>query len=156
MMCHRFILTSSFLALVGCGDGDESHLAISDGDLSGVVGGESWTMVYAETDAFLSDGEDEFFTTLYAQAGTACTYNSSLSNRVLLSVPKTAGDYDLGFMLNGTFAVMTPNGTDNLVATRGRLVVESVGAAEVRAGVHMIYDDDNEVDGWFTASVCAN
>ena len=71
-------------------------------------------------------------------------------------MPKTAGDYDLGFMLNGTFAVMTPSGTDNLVATRGRIVVESVGATEVRAGVHMIYDDDNEVDGWLTASVCAN
>ncbi|MEK7704345.1 MAG: PAS domain S-box protein [Myxococcota bacterium] len=156
MMCRRFILTSSLLALVGCGDGDESSLAISDGTLSGVVGGESWTLVYAETDAFLSDGEDEFFTTLHAQAGTACTYNSSLGNRVLLSVPKTAGDYDLGFMLNGTFAVMTPSGTDNLVATRGRVVVESVGATELRAGVHMIYDDDNEVDGWFTGSVCAN
>src|SRR5688572_29177439 len=53
------------LALAGCGgdDGDDgggAPASINSGPVTGKVGGASWTLATAQTDAFLSEG-DEFW-----------------------------------------------------------------------------------------------
>jgi hypothetical protein len=64
------------LALAGCGggDGDDgggASASINSGPVTGKVGGASWTLTTAQTDAFLSEG-DEFWVDLYAEALTSC------------------------------------------------------------------------------------
>jgi hypothetical protein len=44
--------------------------------------------------------------------------------------------------------------TNNLIATEGRIVVDSVTATRVTGGLHGIYNDGNEVDGRFDVTIC--
>ena len=63
------------LFALGCSSGDDgggNDVTISDGPLGGTVGGQAWTVARAETDAFLSEGEPDYWTDLYASPGTAC------------------------------------------------------------------------------------
>lgn len=136
------------LSLAACG-GDS--LEVSDQPLAGTIGGMPWTFVAGETDGFLSEGEDDFFTSLYAEAITSpCGFGSPSGNSLIVSIPKAPGDYDFSTSRNGTFVV----GSDNLVTFEGRVIVHHVTATEVAGGLHMVFDGDNEVDGQFTATIC--
>lgn len=146
------------LTLAGCGGDDDGSgsTAIAQGSLTGEVGGQSWTVASAETDAFLSDA-DELWVDLYAQPATvACGSNSPSGNSLILTVPRSPGDYQLSFQLNGTFVIETPSGTENLVGTEGRLRVDEVTATTLRAGVTIEFDADNTVSGEFEAVICAD
>ena len=45
-------------------------MTIDDGPLTGMVYGQPWTFQAGGTDAFLSEGDDNFFATFYASAFT--------------------------------------------------------------------------------------
>ena len=157
-MSARFATWLLALTLAGCsGDDDASEsAAIAAGKLSGKVGGQSWTVASAETSAFLSD-EDELWVDLHAQPATeACGFGSPSGNSLILHVPRSPGDYQLSFQLNGTFVIETPSGPENLVGTEGRLRVDEVTATTVRAGVAIEFDADNTVSGEFEAVICAD
>jgi hypothetical protein len=157
-MSARFATWLVALTLAGCsGDDDGSaSAAIAAGKLSGKVGGQSWTVASAETDAVLSDA-DELWVDLYDQpATTACGSNSRGGNSLILTVPRSPGDYRLSWQLNGTFVIETPSGTDNLVGTEGRLRVDEVTATTLRAGVTIEFDADNTLSGEFEAVICAD
>jgi hypothetical protein len=138
------------LALAACGseDGGGSDVVISNLPVTGVVGGAPWTFLWGATDAYLSEGEDDFFAELSSEAGTC--RGSSFGDGLLLSVPRQLGDYPLSLARNVTFVV----GDDNLIATEGHIVVEDVTGTFLRGGIHVRYDDDNEVNGRFTLTVC--
>lgn len=139
------------IGAVGCGGADApAPIGVGTQPLAGVVAGSSWTFVAGDTNAYLSDGDD-LFTKLYASSYPDCGSAPFGEDHLLLSIPKQVGDYVFSLQRNGTFAV---GGSDNLVTTRGRLIVESVDASSVTARVHMIFDGGNEVDGRFTATVC--
>ena len=59
------------LFVLGCSsddDGDDgggNDVTIAEGPLSGTVGGQDWTLARAETDAFLSEGEPDYWSDLY-------------------------------------------------------------------------------------------
>jgi hypothetical protein len=144
------------LTLASCsGDDGSASIAIAEGSLSGKVGGQSWTVASAESNAFLSNA-DELWVDLYAQpTTTACGSDSPRGNSLILKVPRQPGDYQLSFQRNGTFVIETPSGTDNLVGTEGRLRVDEVTATTVRAGVAIEFDADNSVSGEFEAVICA-
>jgi hypothetical protein len=141
----------------GTNDGKSSStdFTIADGTLSGKVGAQDWTLAAAQTDAFLSEGEPEFWVDLYAEAVTACAMPSKLEkHHVILHVPRTPGDYPMSLTLNGTF-VLKQEATDNLIATQGRILVEQVSSSKLSAGVTMQFDADNEVSGHFEATICS-
>ena len=149
------VLTSS--ACGGDDDGGDTSFEISSEPLMGTVNGEAWAFVAGETDAFLSEGKDDFFTSMYSETVTECAASFPSSDHLLVSMPKVPGDYRLSLQQNMTFSIRDVNDEiDNLVATRGRLVVSTITATAITGGLHARYDDDNEVDGQFTLTICAN
>jgi hypothetical protein len=154
---RSWLLGALVLALSGCGgdgDGDNASTQIASGNLTGKVGGSSWTLASAQTDAFLSDS-DGFWVDLYSEAVDSCGAFGS-GNSLILTVPMKVGSYPFGARLNGTFVIEAAGTTDNLIATQGLLRVDEVTSAMVRGGVSMTYDGDNTVSGDFAAVVCAN
>lgn len=145
-------LCSVMAALLVAACGGDDPLEVGTQPLAGRIGGQPWTFGSGGTDAFLSQ-DDELFTKLYGEAHDPVCSAFSTSNRIVLGIPKQPGDYAFSLQRNGTFVV---GGTDNLIATEGRLIVESVDldAGTVTARVHMTFDADNEVDGRFTAAIC--
>ena len=139
------------LACGGDADEEDGLYAVSDGDLSGVVGGEAWSFASGETDSFLSSEEDGFFTSLYTEDLEVCGFESTELPFVLLSIPYEPGTYPFSGSINATFA---PDWGENLVTFDGTLIVDEVTDTTVTAGLYAIYDADNEVDGWFTVDIC--
>lgn len=143
--------TLALLALGLAACTSSSSESIDPGTLAGKVEGQSWSFVTGSTDAFLSQGESDFFAVMYPTAYTACGSEPS-GPHLIVSVPMTAGDYDLDLSRNMTF---TDGQSDNKIATEGRIVVDSVTDTMVTGGLHGVFDDQNEVSGHFTLTVCA-
>ena len=144
------------LQLAGCGDdgGDGNgggSASIASGNLTGKVGGMSWTLTAAQTDAFFSD-ETEFWVNHYSGAPPACGSFGS-GNSVILTVPNKVGSHTLSLQLNGTFLIDNAN-QDNLVATDGAIRVDEITDTRVRGGVTMTYDANNSINGEFEATIC--
>lgn len=142
-----------YLGLLASGcDGSGGGTTISAQPLAGKIGGQPWTFVQGETDAFLSDAST-FFVTLYASSFSACASSGAPSDerRLILSVPKKAGGYDLSLQRNATFFVPP---SDNWVATRGHVRIDEVTATTITGGASFAYDGDNTVDGQFQVSIC--
>jgi hypothetical protein len=151
------ILVGAACTACGSEDGSEggSDFEISGAPLAGVIAGQAWTLGTAETNAFLSADSGEFWVDLYAQSFAACTGAAPFDgNHLIASIPKAAGDYSLSLSLNATFVVEGAAQTENLVAIRGRIIVDEVTDALVRGGVHIEYDASHRVNGRFEASIC--
>ena len=139
------------LALViAAGCGTDSSVTIATTPLAGKVAGQAWTFAAGHTSAFLSKDEPDFFASLYAMTFTACGFSEPTGPHVIAAIPKTAGDYDLSLSLNMTFT----DGSNNLISTEGRIVVDEVTPTKVTGGLHAKYDASNEVDGRFEVTVC--
>jgi hypothetical protein len=139
------------LLFAACGTSDSGSTTIDDGPLAGMVAGQPWTFTAGGTDAFLSDGDDNYFAELYAGAFT-CNSSTPTGASLIVAVPKVPGDYPMSLQRNMTFS----NGSDNKIAIDGRVVVESVTATTVTGGLVGTYDDQNQVSGHFTLTICAD
>lgn len=142
-----------FVPLLGfaCGETD-----IPDTPLAGIIGGEAWTMKTAHTDSFLSD-EDSFFISAFEQSFEACASEPSDDpNQVIFTLPTAtgSGDFDLLGGISLTFVVREDDGLNNLIATEGAYVIESVTDTQVVGKVLARFDDGNEVSGRFEARIC--
>jgi hypothetical protein len=141
--------TTLALALGACG----TDFTVASTPLAGTVGGQPWTFVAGDTDAFLSEGETDFFASFYAATFTPCGFSSPSGNHLIVAVPKEPGEYDFSLSLNMTFVV---GASENLVATEGVVIVDEVTPTLARGGLHGTFDGDNEVDGRFELTVCAD
>lgn len=155
-MTRAVLLGALCLLLTGCGDdggdGDDGgSTSIASGNLTGKVGGMSWTLAAAQTDAFFSD-ETELWVNFYAEAAPACGSSGS-GNSVILIMPNKVGSYALSLQLNGTFVIDNAS-QDNLIATRGALRIDEITGAQVRGGLSMTYDAANSISGEFAATIC--
>ena len=158
-MTKAVLLTALCLLLAGCGggvdDGDDGgggSAMIANAKLAGKVGGMSWTLAAAQTDAFFSDATD-FWVDLYSEAPSGCSSSTAPGSHVILTVPNKVGSHALSLMLNGTFVIDNAN-QDNLVATKGTIRVDEITDTLLRAGVTMTYDDANSISGEFEAKIC--
>jgi hypothetical protein len=149
MKIAGMMLMTGMMLAAGCGGDDGVEIATTP--LAGTINGEAWTFKSGETDAFLSEGDDNFFAELYGEDVEACGFGGGGGSHILGAVPKVAGEYDLSLALNVTFSY---GDSENLVATEGRIVVDDVSATELHGAMHAIYDDANEVDGTFTLTIC--
>jgi hypothetical protein len=154
------------LLQLGCGDeegdsaedgaGAGSDAAIAATPLAGTVGGQAWTLMSAATDAFLSEGSTEFWVDAYGEAvADPCSgFVETTLPSMILNVPRAPGEYPLSLMLNATFSLNDAAQT-NLIATQGRIEVDSVTQTQITGGAIIEYDASNSVNGRFTVSVCA-
>jgi hypothetical protein len=154
----RNIVILAVIAGVACkknGGGDDETYTITAQPLQGTINGEDWDFVIGGTDAFLSEGEDDFFTSLYGEDVDVCNFGSSEGPSLIVQLPKEPGSYEMSFANNATFVV---DGSDNFIATKGTVRVDEVTETTVTGGVHMIYPDDGEfageVDGEFEVEIC--
>jgi len=142
------------LSLIGCAtdDGDMSSTEIASSPVTGMVGGQAWTYVAGHTDAFLSEGDDSFFTTLFPTQFTTCGFSEPSGDHVILSVPKTVGDFPMSLSRNMTFVV----GNDNKIAIDGHIVVTEVTATKLKGGIVAKFDSQNQINGTFEIPICAD
>jgi hypothetical protein len=145
------LFTVSMMALVGCASDDGGSADLSDATMTGKVGGQAWTFAAGHTSAFLSEGDDDFFATLYPAAFTTCGFSEPGGNHLIVSIPKTPGEYPMSLSRNMTFVVGDSN---NLIATKGTIFVDEVTATTVKGGLVATYDGQNEVNGHFEIAIC--
>ena len=86
----------------------------------------------------------------------AVTDQTVLVNRrgqeiAIVGIPKTPGEYEMSLQRNMTFVV---GDSQNLIATKGRIVVDEVTATSVKGGLVGTYDGQNEVNGRFEVTIC--
>lgn len=139
-----------FLALGACGGGDGGGFEVTDQPLQGVIGGQAWTFADGETDSFLSD-EEQFFAVLFAESYDACVSLEPEGPQLIVAIPTTPGTYEFSSMLNMTFV---PSAGENLITGNGGVIVDEVTDTTVTGGLYGKFDDDNEVDGNFTLTIC--
>jgi hypothetical protein len=149
-------LAALAVALTACAGDDDGGggggVEILDTPLAGMVAGQPWTFVAGDTDAYLSEGEPDYFTSLYAETFTACSFSPASSNHLIVQLPRVPGEYP--FSINGgnmTFAIAP---SDNLVTFNGKIVIDEVTATTVTGGLYGRYNTANEVNGRFTATIC--
>ncbi len=141
---------SSALLFGACTSDGGGSTDIAATPLAGTVDGQPWTFAMGATDAFLSADGDDYFAELYASSYTTCGFSTPTGPSLIVSVPKVPGEYPMGLNQNMTFVV----GSDNKIATDGRIVVTSVTATTITGGLVGTYDGDNTVTGQFTLTVC--
>ena len=129
----------------------EPRVEIASSPLAGTVGGMPWTFRAGATNAFLSEGDPNFFAAFYATAYNPCVDFEPRGPHLLAAVPKQPGDYGFDLSRNMTFA---PGDNVNLVSFDGHIVVDAVTATTVTGGLHGFFDGDNEVNGRFEIAVC--
>jgi hypothetical protein len=130
---------------------DSGSADLKDTPLAGTVGGKTWTFVAGDTDAFLSKDEPDFFATLYPATFTACGFSQPAGDHLILSIPKTPGEYPMSLSRNMTFVV----GDDNKIAIDGTIVVDEVTATSIKGGLVGTFDSANTVNGRFEIPICA-
>jgi hypothetical protein len=144
----------SMMALVttagGCGT-DDGTAPLNETTMTGKVGGQPWTFAAGHTSAFLSEGEPDFFATLHPMAFTACGFSEPSGNHLIVALPKAPGEYEMSLSRNMTFVV---GGSNNLIATQGKIYVDEVTATTVKGGLVATYDGQNEVNGKFEVTIC--
>src|SRR5262249_46259600 len=123
---------------------------IDPGNLSGVVGGQTWSFQAGATDGFLSHGETDFYAPLYPVPFTPCGISGPRGPHLILSLRDVAADSNPGLARNRTFV----DGTANLDPVAGRIIVDVVTADHVSGGLRGTYDVDNEVNGQFDVTIC--
>lgn len=143
-------LTLSLAATACTSSGSAADEEIVDATLSGVVAGQDWSFVAGHTSAFLSEGEDDFFATLFPSTFTPCGFSEPTGPHIIVAIPKSTGDFTLSLSRNMTFV----DGSNNLVGLDGHIRVDSVTATNVKGGLVASYDSDNEVNGTFDVTIC--
>lgn len=113
--------------------------------------GQSRSGRHQYADSTLSKDEPDFFASLYPATFTACGFAGPAGDHLLLSIPKTPGEYPMSLSRNMTFVV----GDDNKIAINGTIVVDEVTATSVKGGLVASFDAANEVNGRFEIPICA-
>jgi hypothetical protein len=143
------VTLASSLTVAACASDSGGSTTIADGNLTGMVSGQPWTFTAGATDAFLSEGDDNYFATFFASA-YSCGHAEPSGPSLIVAVPKVPGDYPMSLMRNMTFV----NGSDNKIAVDGRVVVDAVTATTLTGGLVGTFDDQNNVSGHFTLTIC--
>ncbi len=146
-------LALAVVLLAACGPGGGSSWSVTDQPLAGVIDGAAWTFAAGDTDAFLSD-EEGYFASLYGEDFEACGFSSPEPPFLLLSIPTEPGEYS--FSLSGWNSTIVPAPGENLIVLTGGVIVDEITDTTISGGIYARFDGDNELDGNFTVTICAD
>jgi hypothetical protein len=155
---RKLLLLPLLLTTVACGPDEPEGPSFADTPLSGLVGGEEWTIQAGATDDFLSDDE-HFFTTFFGEPVEDPCAAFGDPPKILTQLPTSPGD-NYGFSLRTrtlTFVVLDENDEiDNLVSTSGFLRIDEVDEASglISGAIQTSFDEDNDLNGTFEATIC--
>ncbi|MEM6930653.1 MAG: hypothetical protein AAF602_27215 [Myxococcota bacterium] len=143
--------------VVACG-GDGGGFTVDDiesGLVSGFINGEAWEMIEAVVteDAF---DANQLSIEVFAEDVKDCDpFATSKSPFLLFSIDGMTGEYPLNFSFSEggqTITLVTPP-ADNNIATEG-IIDLVVNGDSIDVGLVASIDDDNTVNGSFSATVC--
>ena len=159
-MTRRNISFIVIFGLSGCGGkdgggGSYSAEDIEDASVRGTIGGTAWEMVTADVQADPFD-DGLVSVSLYADAVEPCGFATSDLPFVLFSIAPVVAEVPLSLSLGGpgqTVTLVVPPSQNN-IATEGLVDVRAVSDTEIEIGLVAFMDDDNQVNGTFTAERC--
>ncbi len=76
-------------------------------------------------------------------------------SHIIVSIPTTVGEYEMGAMMNGTFVYDDGGSPMNEIAFSGVVVVDAVTDTTVSGALCMAVGD-HEVNGEFTLDICGD
>jgi hypothetical protein len=167
----------------GCG-GSNNDVQISAQPLTGTISRQAWSIgtVTGQRDPYSAFG-DAYSIVMYPVTFAACEESAPASvSPLVLMVPGVVGSYTItpAELSNGqagstgsTSSYPTwqpyPSGsggttsarnnvaayfTSGLSATRGRIVISSVGMSAIAGGADLTFDAENHLNGQFQATLC--
>ncbi len=153
-----FVLAFS-LILNACSDDDGSlSVNFKDQPAQGQINGEAWTIGSGTAEM----SADEISIDLYSnvsQASSPCDIFIDDYAQAFFSIPKKVGKYDLNISLiniqeSQTVTFFVPEGTINIVASKGAVEILSISETEVTGRMDVRHDNETGVNGNFTLTVC--
>lgn len=157
-------LTALAIGITGCSK--ESSVSVDDGSsgsmtydtkpTNGVVAGQPWAFVSGVARPSAMD-PDRLSISLYGiPVEDPCGFNFP-EQQVMTSVPTRLGETILGEgepMATVTFYNSADN--SNLISLDGRIEITSYDAQQVSGRIVSVYDDQNQVNGIFSVTMCTN
>ncbi|MDP2343502.1 MAG: hypothetical protein Q8O67_21260 [Deltaproteobacteria bacterium] len=148
----RLLSMSLLLALLAaCPPPAEEEEVFSEEPLGGEVGGEPWTFVAGDTNAFLSDDESLFST--FSQAAFAACVDPVEGPQLISALPLEVGVHKL--KLSGPNVTFSPESGENIVAISGAIRIDEVTDTTISGAINAKADGNNEADGVFELTICA-
>jgi len=146
-------LASLTLLLGACGGGYSAD-SIADQAPQGLMEGEDWTMMSAVVTA---NGEDKLSVDLYPVQVEPCDGFADSDSQILFTIKREVGEFPLKFSfgdLEGSQTItFSPGPGQNVIASEGLIVVESLTDDEVTIG--LVADaGESSINGRFTATIC--
>lgn len=125
---------------------------------TGIVDGQSWTLVKAEAETDYFD-KDRLSLKLYTEDVTTCGFGNSAEKPFLLfSVKKSVGEYPLNFSFGEggqTVTFVTPPAS-NTIVSEGIIVIEELTEEKLTMGILAQTSQGEVVNGKFTVDLCAS
>lgn len=161
--CKSLVLLVSLGMLMGisaCGKDEDAGPSYSfiDQNLQGTVDGIPFTLKGGTFEDGFEDGE--IFIDLYDinEQGEVCDLFFGEHVSVFFSIPNAIGLYELSFNLNSfdgrTVTLYNPDNSLNTIATEGAVEILSISATEVTGRLDARADENNAVNGNFSAVLC--
>lgn len=107
--------------------------------------------------ARVTDDGDALDVALYPVESGGCDAVVESDSRIIFTAPKEAGEYPLklnfGDLANNRTITFVPAPGNNVIASQGLLVIESISAEEVTIG--LVADaGESSINGRFTTAIC--
>jgi hypothetical protein len=152
------LLVALPLATSGCSSDTGGSFSASDivaQTPSGSMEGASWVMADAVVRVDSFDTEELSVTLTSEAMEEECPFGLGGGSSILFSVPRMPGEYPLNFSFSagGQTITFSPGPGENIIASDGVIVVESVSDTEVSIGL-VAEAGDSSINGKFTATLC--
>lgn len=152
LLCLIFLVTS----LISCSDDDSDNdgpsYEFKNQELQGMIDGQAF--VLGEGTVSSSDGELSLKLLSDMETASACDqFGSGDFVRVFFTIAEAEGIVELSFE-EQTVTLFNPENTLNIIITEGAVEITSISESSVSGKIDARYDDENFVNGNFTAEFC--
>lgn len=156
-----FVCLSLDLIVLGCGgdgrDAEKTTYEIKDQILQGSIGGKPWQFVKGEArdEDNAYSGWDLSFA-LFPSDIETCDFGVNFLQESHVRFGCAEKDKEFDLSLENTVTIIDYEGGDpvNYIVTKGTVRWNVVSSTEVQGGMHVEFDENNQVNGIFTITRC--